>query len=91
METITYKGKEYPTRTFLVNNPEIGEPQEITISVESLSVAMEGKYEENGTEEQAIDETIYFYVLDHQIEHHELRIVGEYLDVPMTLIEEITE
>ena len=89
MDTIKYKGVNYPTRTFLANNPTFGEPQEITISIESLSVAMGSKYEEDGTEEQAIDETIYFYVLDHQIEHNKQIILGEYLDVPMILIEEI--
>jgi len=91
MDTIKYKGKDYPTRTFLVKSPEFGdEPQEVKISVESLSEAMEGKYEENDTEEQGIDEEIYFYVKDEEIYIQAEILVRECLDVPMELIDDIS-
>jgi hypothetical protein len=91
MNTIEYKGKQYPVRTFKVINPEFGEEQTYTIGVESLSEAMGGKYEIDGTEEQAIDETIYFYVEDANIVLTAKEIIENCLDVDMTLIEEIFE
>lgn len=90
MDTIKYKGKEYPTRTFLVNSPEFGEPQEVKISVESLSEAMDGKYEISGTEEEGIDEEIYFYVKDEEIRLEANILVKECLDIPMELIDDIS-
>ena len=90
MDTIKYKGKEYPTRTFLVNSPEFGEPQEVKISVMSLSEAMEGKYEISGTEEESIDEEIYFYVNDEEIKFSAEEICETCLDMPMELIEDIS-
>ena len=90
MDTIKYKGKEYPTRTFLVNSPEFGEPQEVKISVMSLSEAMEGKYEISDSEEESIDEEIYFYVEDEQIHWTGEQICEACLDIPMELIEDIS-
>ena len=90
MDTIKYKGKEYPTRTFLVNSPEFGEPQEIKISVMSLVMAMEGKYGINGSVEQDIDEEIYIYVEDEEIKLTPEEICKSCLDIPMEFLEDIS-
>ncbi len=90
MDTIKYKGKEYPTITFLVNSPEFDEPQEVKISVISLNTAMDGRYEINGTEEQDIDDEIYFYVEDEEIRLDAKVICKSCLDIPMELIEDIS-
>ncbi len=90
MKTINYKGKEYPVRTFLVISPELGDEEtEITISVQSLIDDMDIEVEKEGTEEQLIDEDIYFYLEDSSINDSAEEICEKLLDIPFLLIEEI--
>lgn len=87
---VTYNGKQYKTRLFMVDNPEFGEQQTIRISTDSLSEAMGGKVHDEGIE-QDIDDTIYFYVGDEVIDLDPREICESHLDVPMKFIEEISE
>lgn len=90
MNTITYKGKEYPTRTFTVFLG--GEDRIITISTQSLSDAMGEDKEVHGTEANNIDETIYFYVDNEEIlEMDAQEICENWLDESMSLIEDHDE
>lgn len=89
MNKIEFKGKEYPTRTFLVTSPEFDGEMEYTIATESLDEALGNAREEWDTEEHDIDCTIYFYVEDAVIELTAEEICKDYLDIEMTLIEEI--
>ena len=91
METIEYKGKQYPTRLFIVDNPEFGENQTIRIATDSLFEAFGGAYEIWDSEEHKIDNEIYFYVEDEVIELPPLDICKNHLDIPMKFIEEIIE
>ena len=81
---IKYKNNNYPSRTFMVELE--GDTQEIMISVHSLSNAMGIKKEENNTEEQDIDDDIYFYVLDREIENDAKDICENHLDIPMKFL-----
>jgi hypothetical protein len=89
MNKIEFKGKEYPTRTFLVTSPEFDGEMEYTIATESLDEALGDAKEEWDTEEHDIDCTIYFYVEDEVIELSAEEICENHLDIEMTLIEEI--
>jgi len=91
MNTIEYKGKQYPTRTFKVSSPEFGGEQTYTIGTDSLFEAFGDDYENHGTEANEVDNKIYFYVEDIEIYYKAKRIVEECLDIPMELIEEIFE
>ena len=74
MNTITYKRKQYPTRTFMINWVEESEgtsPHQITVSVESLSNELmkdtndfENFDGEHGAEADTVDQQIYFYLPD---------------------------
>lgn len=86
MEQIRYNGIEYPTRTFNVLHD--GEEREVVISVQSLSDAMGTAKEIDGTPEEEIDSTIYFYVLDNEITLSAEKICAECLDEPMEFISE---
>jgi len=90
MESIEYKGKKYPTRLFIVDNPEFGEHQTIRIATDSLDIAM-GNHLKHGEEETKVDDQIYFYVEDEVIELSAEEICENHLDVPMKFIEEISE
>ena len=87
MNKITFKGKEYPTRTFIVLFED--EKRKYTIATESLSKAMSDEYEEFGTEANKIDNEIYFYVEDEIIELGGDEICNDHLDVSMEFVKEI--
>ena len=83
MNTITFKGKEYLTRTFNVVSEGID--TQITISIQSLSDAlMNGKVEDG----EAIDDEIYFYVEDEVINLSGEEICKDHLDIEMEFISE---
>lgn len=86
MNKIKFKGKEYPTRTFIVKwSPEnpTGELQ-IVIAPESLSVAM--GFSREGWK---LDEGIYHYVEDENINKPAKEICERYLDTKIELISEV--
>ena len=83
MKTISFKGKEYPKRTFNVICEGID--CQYTISVESLSEALANCNVEDG---EAIDDEIYFYVEDKVINLSGEEICKNYLDIEMELISE---
>jgi hypothetical protein len=87
MNTIKFKGIEYPTRTFIVICED--EKREYTIATESLSDAMGDDKEEYGTEANDIDNEIYFYVEDEVIELGADEICNDHLDVSMEFVKEI--
>ena len=87
MDTIKYNETKYPKRTFLVDLNDEGE-REITISIDSLFEAFDGKYDLFDTEERRIDNTIYFYVEDEVIKGSAKFICENCLDEPMKFIEE---
>ena len=91
MNTIEYKGKEYPTRTFLVNSVEFDEPKELTIGTISLYNAFNDEHENHYTEANNVDCQIYYYVEDNLIGLSGKEICKHHLDIEMELIEEITE
>lgn len=99
MATITYKNKEYPTRTFMVlydEEKETDKPHQITVSVESLSEELMKDTEDftdysgkHGAEAEAVDNQIYYYVIDSVINLSgkevcenvdEVRFVSEIID-----------
>jgi len=87
MNSIVYKGVEYPTRLFVVDNPEFGEEQVIRIGTYSLNSDM-GDAGEFGEEEELVDDQIYYYVDDNEIELSGEEICKNYLDVPLVFIAE---
>lgn len=89
MNKITYKGKEYPIRTFKVLLE--GKKRIYTISVQSLWDAIEDKWEDDGSIEQEIDNEIYFYVSDVEIDLSGKEICKDYLDIEMEFVEELLE
>ena len=86
MNTVTFKGQEYPTRTFEVIIE--GDERTITIATESLSEAMGDDKEVEDTEANDLDCEIYFYVLDNQIELDAEEICQHHLDEPMEFVSE---
>lgn len=90
VDYIEYNGVKYPTRTFVVESPEIGGERTYTIATESLSEALGDAKEEWDTEENDIDNQIYFYVEDEVIGMSAEDICKNHLDVPMTLVKEVT-
>lgn len=66
MKYITYQEKEYPTRSF--NIIIDGEEEEITIATESLEEDIEHGMFVTDSEEEGIDQGIYFYIEDHIID-----------------------
>jgi hypothetical protein len=87
-DKVHYKDYNYPTRTFVVESPEIGGRRTYTIATESLSEALGDKKEVWDTKENDIDSEIYFYVEDEVIGLDAEEICEKYLDVPMKFIEE---
>lgn len=83
---IYYKGIEYPTRdlTIIIGGEETG----ITVATEALSEALGDTKEVNGSDEQEIDDLIYFYVLDDVIDLGDEVIAREHLDEPFELAKE---
>jgi len=88
MNTITFQGQEYPTRTFNVIIE--GDEREITIATDSLfdALSAEDKIFDCGTTERDIDNDIYFYVEDEVIGLDAAEICQDYLDEPMQFISE---
>lgn len=89
MNTISYKGKEYPIRTLTAKYQ--GHTNTMFISVESLSLAIGINDDYDGTlgeEEEGIDQSIYFYVPDEVIELPAFEICKDCLDVPMEFIKD---
>lgn len=86
MNTITFQGKEYPTRTFNVMFE--GEKHTYTIATDSLYDALGDDKEKYGTEANEIDNEIYFYVEDEVIGLDATEICQDYLDEPMEFISE---
>jgi hypothetical protein len=84
---IKFKGKEYPTRTFVVEFDEM--QHTYTIATESLSEAMGDNKEKHGTRANEIDNQIYFYVEDEVIELGADEICNDHLDIPMEFVKEI--
>jgi hypothetical protein len=64
MEIITYKGIEYPTRTFdaYLASEDEDDVQTITVASSELSDALGDRIEVTDSEEEGIDNSIYFYV-----------------------------
>jgi len=86
MNTITFQGKEYPTRTFKVMFE--GDEHTYTIATDSLYEALGDGKEKYGTEANEIDNEIYFYVEDEVIELDAAEICQDCLDEPMQCISE---
>lgn len=86
---IEYKGRTYPTRTFVFEETA----GDLTIATESLFNAMCKNVPlddwDETTEEFFIDERVYFYVEDEDMALSAEEIGSSCLDCPMTLIEEI--
>lgn len=75
IETIRYKGVEYPMFEVNINLNLNGRLEPVIVSVESLEKALttsEGTY--NDSEAADIDEKIYFYIPDAMADDDELRI-----------------
>jgi len=88
METITYKGKDYPCKTLTMNSDETGEVT-YTIADETLSNAMRANSPHfKGKEEKEIDEMVYYYVEAGVLELSDKEICAKHLDIPFELIEE---
>lgn len=90
METITYKGKDYPIRTFdahLADEDE-NETQTIIIATSELSEAISDNMTLSGSEEEGIDKLIYFYVDVEAFELSADEICREHLDEPFVFIAE---
>lgn len=89
MDSITYKGKEYPVRTFTTEFE--GDVSTHMIATESLSTAIgiDENYDGNlDEEEEEIDQSIYYYVEDGVIEMDAEVICKDHLDVEMKFISE---
>jgi hypothetical protein len=85
---IKFKGKEYPTRTFVVEFDEM--QHTYTIATESLAEALGVHSGEDLTgRAEDIDQSIYYYVEDDQIELGADEICNDLLDIPMEFIKEI--
>lgn len=92
MNYIKYKGKTYSTRTFEVYLADETEDESETITVAStlLEEAIADKMEVTDSEEERIDNQIYFY-LDYNdlINADAHKICSELLDEPYVLVQEI--
>jgi hypothetical protein len=90
MNVIEYKGKQYPTRFFIVNSPEFDEEQTIRIGTYSLNSDL-GDAGSFGEEEELVDDEIYYYIDDSDFELTGEEICENHLDIPMEFIEEISD
>jgi hypothetical protein len=86
MNTITFNGKEYPTRTFKVMFE--GSKHTYKIATDSLYDALGDDKEIHGSEANEIDNEIYFYVEDDVINLDAVEICQDCLDEPMEFISE---
>lgn len=89
METIKYKEKEYPCRTFTMTSDETGEVT-YKIADQTLfdAISEDDKYLDFGTPEHKIDAQIYFYVEEGCLELPAEEICKDCLDIPFEFIEE---
>lgn len=88
-DSIKYKGKEYPVRTFTVNYE--GDEHVHTIASESLAEAIGINDEYEGTlgdAEEKIDQSIYYYVEDVVIGMDAEEICKDHLDIEMEFVSE---
>jgi len=86
---VEYNGVKYPIRTFNVICE--GQPCQYTIGVESLSDLILDKLDTtNGNDSEArdVDNQIYFYVEDEEIDLDPKVICAECLDIPMVFVSE---
>ncbi len=86
---ITFKGKEYETRTFSVICD--GYEHDFTIADETLfeAISEQDEYLTDGTEAHTVDGEIYFYVEKGQLELSAEEICKDCLDVEMEFVEEL--
>lgn len=84
MNTITYKGKEYPTRTLTVIIDVLGE-QDILVAPQSLADDM-GDMDDWTDLETTLDETIYFYAEDYVMGKSGEELCDSYLDEPLGFV-----
>jgi len=90
METITFKGKKYPTRTFTMTSDETDEVT-YTIADQTLLDALsvnENALNDFTSEERQIDDQIYFYVCNGELELDAEEICKSRLDIKFEFIEE---
>tara|TARA_R110000772_G_scaffold119344_2_gene225326 strand:- start:360 stop:1142 length:783 start_codon:yes stop_codon:yes gene_type:complete len=95
LDETTYDDFRYPVRNFEVTHDEDGSTHTYMVSTEKLSDAMiakEGEYATvtDGSEAQLVDANIYHYVEDRFFYEDAKFICKKCLDIPMTLIQEIT-
>lgn len=92
MESITYKGVEYPIRKFLMRyTDEPGENAtnaEVIIAPQSLSEIMGEQKDVVGSEEELIDIAIYQYVADDEITLPAEIIANELISGPFEFVNE---
>lgn len=88
---ITYKGKEYPTRTLKLYSEENDLEMIYTIADEALfnDISKNDKYLEFGTDEFYVDQQIYYYVEEGCLDLPAEEIAKNHLDIEFKLIEEI--
>jgi len=85
---MTYKYKEYQTRDITVQLPGFNEGENtlITLSVQSLSDAMGEDKEDENSEAHQIDEQIYYYIDDKDIDAGGINICQNMLDEKFNFI-----
>jgi len=88
MNKVTYKGKDYPVRNLVIKGDGISKMQ-VTLATESLVNAFNQEHETVGTEANLLDDQIYFYLEDDQIELDPETICKNHLDEEFEFIEEL--
>lgn len=87
---ITYKGVEYPTRTFKMYSDETGEVvYTIANTILQKELLGEGYQEDMEKIEREIDEQIYFYVDELELDLPPEEICMNCLDIEFIFVEEI--
>lgn len=84
---VVYKGVDYPTRTFEVLIDD--EEETITIATQSLIDKLGDNVEVDESQEQYIDNEIYFYVEDEFFNLDPRVICASHLDEEIEFVEEI--
>jgi len=93
MQTIEYKGRSYPIRVLVMKNSNIeeGTPDEYIIASDSLSKAISpsGYFDNDMDDEgEGVDNQIYFYIGDNDIDKPAKEIAEKLLDEPFVLVNE---
>lgn len=88
MQTINYKGTDYPVRTLTAIIS--GRTQTITIADTTLLSALEANNLHGDPDEETenTDNEIYYYVGEGQLELSGEEICAEHLDEPITFVED---